>query len=115
VGRERLRDQSRTIREELDQIEYQGKHVYYTLEHNTLAQVKRLQAMLDIAIVEDLGLDHMDKRRGQDPNHHQSLCEDSASSITHLIEHGRDHEEGDLCDIIRNRDAHSRIEKRCQE
>jgi hypothetical protein len=67
--------------------------------------------MLDMATVVDPGLDHMDRRWGQDPDHHQSPHEDSARSITPLIVHGQDRDEGDLCDVIRNREAHDRIEK----
>jgi hypothetical protein len=75
------------------------------------AWVKRLQAMLDMATVVNPGLDHMDRRWGQDPDHHQSPREDSAGSITPPIVHGRDRDEGDLCDVIGNREAHDHIEK----
>jgi hypothetical protein len=33
-------------------------------------QVKHLQAMLDVATMVDLTLDHGDRRQGQDPDHH---------------------------------------------
>jgi hypothetical protein len=74
VDRVRLRDRSRLIHEEIGRIEYQGEQVYRTPTHNALASrmlidqitphlpkdneevnahVKRLQAMLDAAIVAD--------------------------------------------------------------
>jgi hypothetical protein len=79
------------------------------------AQVKRLQAMLDTTTMVDVTLDHRDRRQGQDPDHCQSSREDSGSSITPPSDHDRDRDEGDLRDIIRNRDARDWIENRCQE
>jgi hypothetical protein len=107
------------IHEELGRIEYHGEHVYRTSIHNALAsrmiinqltpllpkgsgevnaQVKHLQAMLDAATMVDLALDRVDL----------------ASSISPLGEHGRD-QDGDLHNVIRNRDTRDRIENRRQE
>jgi hypothetical protein len=135
-GREWLQDQSQSIKEELGQNEYQGEQVFCTSAHNALtswmiidklvpllpknneevnAQVKRLRAMLDAAIVEDPALVLGDKRRGQDHDHCLSPHRDSASSITPLEECGQNWDERDLHDVIHNRDALDWIENRCQE
>jgi hypothetical protein len=76
---------SRSVREELGRIQYQGEQVFRTPAHNALTsrmivdqlapllpkdseevnvQVKCLQAMLDAAIVEDLIPKHRERRRG---------------------------------------------------
>jgi hypothetical protein len=80
------------------------------------AQVKRLQAMLDVATMVDPTLDRVDRRGGggKDPSHHQSPHEDLANSITPPVERGQD-QDGDLHNVIRNRDAHDQIENRLQE
>jgi hypothetical protein len=124
------------ICEELGQIEWQGEQVYRTLAHNALAsmmiidqlmpllpkdgeeintQVKRLHAILDMATMVDPTLDHGDRRRGQESDHRRSLHRDSASSISPPGEHGRDRDEGNLCNVICNRDAHNQIENWHQE
>jgi hypothetical protein len=76
------------------------------------AHVKRLQAMLDVAIVADPVYDQEDRDRGHDDDHWESLHGDSASSITPPEERGwgcnRDNR--DPCDVIRDRDARGRIE-----
>jgi hypothetical protein len=98
------------IREEFGWIKYQGEQVYCTLALNALAsrmiidqltpllpkdneevnaQVKRLQVMLDAAIVVDPILEHGDGVRGQDLDHRQSPCGDSTSSLTHPEQHYR--------------------------
>jgi hypothetical protein len=89
--------------QEIGRIEYQGELVYRTLAHNALAlrmiidqvtphlpkdneevnaQVNCLQAMLDAATVVDPVLERGDGVRGQGPDHCQSPCGDSASSLT---------------------------------
>jgi hypothetical protein len=99
AGRDRLRDCSRSIHEELDRIKYQGEQVYHTPAHNALPsrmiinqltpllpkdseevnpQVKRLQTMLDAATMVDPTLKRGDGGWGQDPDHHQSPRGDSA-------------------------------------
>jgi hypothetical protein len=45
-------------------------------------QVMCLQVMLDVATMVDPALDRVDRRRGQEPDHRQSLHGDSASNIT---------------------------------
>jgi hypothetical protein len=80
-------------------------------------QVKRLQAMLDVAIMVDPVLERGDRARGQDPDHCQSPCKDSARNLT-LSEgcsQGRDRDDKDLHNVISNRDARDRIENQCQE
>jgi hypothetical protein len=72
-------------------------------------QVKRLQAMLDGAILEDPVPERGDRRRGQDPDHCPNPHRDSTSSITPPEERDREWDIRDLCDVIRNRDAHNRI------
>jgi hypothetical protein len=64
------------------------------------AHVKRLQAMLDVAIVADPVYDH-------DDDHRESLRRDSASSITPPEERGRGRirDNHELCDVIRGRTA----------
>jgi hypothetical protein len=73
--------------------------------------------MLDAAIVVDPTLDRDDEAWGHEHDHRQSPHGDSASSLTPLEEHdrGRDRDDQDLCNIIRRRDAHSRIENCRQE
>jgi hypothetical protein len=78
-------------------------------------RVKGIQAMLDVATIVDPTLDHGDKRWGQDTDHYQSPCGDSASSITPLVGHGRDRDDRDMHDIIHKRDARDRIKNLCQE
>jgi hypothetical protein len=70
------------------------------------AQVKHLQAMLDVATMVHPGLDHGDRGRDQDPDHRKSPRGDSASSITPLEKRGQYWDERDLRDVICNRDAH---------
>jgi hypothetical protein len=53
------------------------------------AQVKRLQVMLDAAIVVHPILERGDGVRGQDLDHRQSPCGDSTSSLTHPEQHYR--------------------------
>jgi hypothetical protein len=48
------------------------------------ALVNRLQAMLDATTMENPTLERGDGRWGQDPDHRQSSCGDSACSITFL-------------------------------
>jgi hypothetical protein len=81
------------------------------------AHVKHFQAMLDAAIVVDPVLDHDDRVWGQELDHQQSPCGDSASSLTPLEERGQmcDRDGWDLCDIIHGGDAHSWIKNWCQE
>jgi hypothetical protein len=75
------------------------------------AHVKRLQAMLDVAIVADLVYDQEDIAIVADPvydhddDHRESLRRDSASSITPPEEHGRGRirDNHDLCDVIHGR------------
>jgi hypothetical protein len=76
------------------------------------AQVKCLKAMLDTATMVDSALDLGDRWQGQDPDHHQSPCEDSASSITPPEEHDRERyrDDRDLCNVICNSDACDQIE-----
>jgi hypothetical protein len=76
------------------------------------AQIKRLQAMLDAAIVEDPTSMCGDRRQGQDHDHCPSAHRDSASNITPPEERSRDRDGRDLRDVIRNRDARDRIENR---
>jgi hypothetical protein len=52
------------------------------------AHMKRLQAMLDAAIVVDPALDCDDEARGHELDHWQSPCGDSASSLTPPEERG---------------------------
>jgi hypothetical protein len=82
TGRERLRNCSRMLHEEIDRIKWQGKQVYRTPAHNALAstviidqlnpllpkdseevnaQVRCLHAILDAATMTDLALDHGDR------------------------------------------------------
>jgi hypothetical protein len=82
AGWDWLWDQARSIHEEIGRIKYQGEQVYHTPTNNALAsrmlidqltphlskdneevnaQVKRLQDMLDIAIIADLVLDCDDR------------------------------------------------------
>jgi hypothetical protein len=59
TGCDRLRDQSRTLHEEIVRIEWQGEQVYRTPTHNALASqviVKRLHAMLGTATMTDPAL-----------------------------------------------------------
>jgi hypothetical protein len=46
------------------------------------AQVKHLRAMLDVAIMVDSVLERGDRAQGQDPDHRQRPCGDSASNLT---------------------------------
>jgi hypothetical protein len=90
VDRDQLRDRSRSIREEISRIEYQGEQVYRTPAHNTLASrmlidqlthhlpkdneevnvhVKRLHAILDVATVVDPVLDRNDEVCGHELDH----------------------------------------------
>jgi hypothetical protein len=110
ADRDQLRNWSRSIREEIDQIEYQGEQVYRTLVQNAMASrmlidqltphqpkdneevnahMKHLQAKLDATTVVDLTLDCDDEARGHEPDHRQSPHRDSASSLTPPEEHGR--------------------------
>jgi hypothetical protein len=96
---DRLRHRSRSIREEFSRVEYQGEQVYHTSAHNALASrmlvdqitphlpkdneevnahVKRLQAMLDVAMVADPVYDQEDRDRGHDDDH-RGFRGDSAS------------------------------------
>jgi hypothetical protein len=81
------------------------------------AHVKHLQSMLDTATVVDPALDRDDEARGHKNDHRQSPCGDLASSLTPPKECGqrRGRDDQDLCDVIRGRDAHGRIENRHQE
>jgi hypothetical protein len=80
-------------------------------------EVKCLQAILDAATMVDPTHERRDGGWGQDPEHRQIPCRDSASSLTPLEERGRerDWDNRDLCDIIRNRDALDRIKNWRQE
>jgi hypothetical protein len=90
ANRDRLWNRSRSIREEMGWIEYQGEQVYHILAQNALASrmlihqlalhlpkdneevnahMKCLQAMLDAAIVVDPTLDHDDKAWGHELDH----------------------------------------------
>jgi hypothetical protein len=90
AGQDRLRDRSRSIREEISWIKYHGEQVYHMPAHNALtlrmcinqltphlpkdneevnAHVKHFQAMLDAAIVVDPVLDHDDRVWGQELDH----------------------------------------------
>jgi hypothetical protein len=90
TDRNRLRDQSQLVREEIGRIEYQGEQVYRTLTHNALAprmlinqltphlpkdieevngHVKRLQAMLDATTIVDPVLDCDGEVRGHELDH----------------------------------------------
>jgi hypothetical protein len=71
--------------------------------------------MLDVATMVNLALDHRDRRRGWDSDHRQSPHGYSANSTSPLGEHSRDQDEGDLRNIILNKDARYRIENRHQE
>jgi hypothetical protein len=81
------------------------------------AHLKRLQAMLDTAIMVDPTLDRDDEARGQELDHQWSSHGDSASNLTPLEECGRRRHQNDrdLCDIIHDKDAHGRIGNQCQE
>jgi hypothetical protein len=70
--------------------------------------------MLDTATVADRVYDQEDGDRGHDGDHQESLCGDSASSITPQEEHcwGRSRDHHDLRDVIRARDARGRIKSR---
>jgi hypothetical protein len=89
----------------MGRIEYQGEQVYCTPSQNALASrmlinqltphllkdneevnahVKRLQAMLDVATIVDLTLNHDDEERGHELDHQQSPHGDSTSSLTPL-------------------------------
>jgi hypothetical protein len=124
---------SETGHDKLHRIEYQREQVFRTPAHTSRmivdqpapllpkdskevnAQVKRIQAMLDAAIVEDPVPERRDRRWGQDPNHCQSLHRDSASSITPLEECDQGRDKQDLCDITHNRDARGWIKNWHQE
>jgi hypothetical protein len=54
------------------------------------AQVKHLQAMLDVATMVDPSLDRGDRGQGQDPDHRQSPRGDSANNITPPEERGQE-------------------------
>jgi hypothetical protein len=78
--------------------------------------VKRLQVMLDVAIIADPVYDPEDRDRGHDDDHRESPRGDSANSITLLEKHVRGHnrDNRNLHDVIRSRDARDRIENRRQ-
>jgi hypothetical protein len=103
ADRDRLRNQSQSIHEEIGRIEYQGEQVYRIPASNALAlrvlidqltphlpkdneevnpHVKCFQAMLDATTVVDPMLYHDDELRGHVPDHRQSPHGDSASSPT---------------------------------
>jgi hypothetical protein len=90
TGRDRVRNRSWSIREEISQIVYQGEQVYRTLAQNALASrmfidqltpyppkdnvevnahVKRLQAMLDAATMVDPTFDRGDEAQGHELDH----------------------------------------------
>jgi hypothetical protein len=90
ANRDQLWNRSRSIQGEMGWIEYQGEQVYYTPAQNALASrmlidqltphlpkdnqevtahVKRLQAMLDAAIVVDPALNCDDEAWGHDHDH----------------------------------------------
>jgi hypothetical protein len=90
-------------------IKYQGEEVYHTPAQNTLASrmlinqltphllkdnkevnahVKRLQPMLDVAIVVDPTLDREDEAQSHELDHRQSPHGDSTRSLTPLEERG---------------------------
>jgi hypothetical protein len=71
--------------------------------------------MLDIATMVDTSHDRGYRGQGQDLDHRQSPHGDLASGITPMEERGRDQDNMNLHDVIRNRDAHDWIENRCQE
>jgi hypothetical protein len=81
------------------------------------AHVKRLQAMLAATTVVDPVHVQESEDRGHDDDHRHSPCGDSASSITLPEEHNKGHgrDNHDLRDIIRSRDARSRIENQCRD
>jgi hypothetical protein len=81
------------------------------------AHVKRLQVMLDAAIVVDPTLNRDDEAWGHDRDHWKSPHGDSTSSLTPPEERDRrrDWDDPDLRDIIHGRDACGRIENQCQE
>jgi hypothetical protein len=66
--------------------------------------------MLDVATMVDPILHHRDRRWGQDPDHWQSLHGDSSSTITPLMESDQGRDDGELHNVIRNRDACNQIE-----
>jgi hypothetical protein len=66
--------------------------------------------MFDAAMIADLVHDQGDGDRGHNDDDWQSPLGDLASSITLLEGHAGDN--CDLCDIIRDRDAHGWIESR---
>jgi hypothetical protein len=70
--------------------------------------VKRLWAMLDVAMIADPAHDQGDEYRGHDDDHRGSPRGDSASSITPL--EGRGEDNHGLRDVICGRDACSQIE-----
>jgi hypothetical protein len=78
--------------------------------------VKHLHAMLDTTTMTDWTLHQGGRRRGQDPDHHQSLLQDSASSISlSPDEHGQGQGGEDLQDILSTRDARDRIKNHGQD
>jgi hypothetical protein len=110
TDRDRLRDQSRSIQEEIGRIEYQGEQVYRMPAHNALASrvlidqitthlpkdneevnahVKRFQAMLDAATMVDMVHDLEDGDQGHEFEHRQSPHGDLTSIITPPEERGR--------------------------
>jgi hypothetical protein len=71
--------------------------------------------MLEVATMTDPALNQGAGRRGQDPDHRQSLQRDSASnSSTFVLGHDRSWEEGDLQDVIHTKDVRGRIDSRHQ-
>jgi hypothetical protein len=77
-------------------------------------QVKCLHATLDAVTMTDPTLDHGYRRRGQDPDHHQSPHRDSANNLSRSP-HKHNQGQGDLRNIISNRDAHDWIKNQHQE
>jgi hypothetical protein len=73
--------------------------------------------MLDVATMVYPALNREDEAQGHDHDHRQSPHGDSASSLTPPKECGRrrDQDDRDLCDVLRGRDAHGRIENQRHE
>jgi hypothetical protein len=84
-------------------------------------QIKQLYALLDAATIPDPALAQEPGRRGQEADHRRRLRspsqrKDSASSSSSSgRRRGQSCDEGDLCDVIRTKDMHVRIESRRQD